>query len=872
MTPKKESYGDILSDITTALMMNQPPASSSAKMLATASQPSPLHVRLSDPTWAIWRQSALRGAGFPVDMPLQLAAPACVVSAEHLLQRERALQATKDALVDMLVTLSHNDAMTASTYAGIIQRLHAGKMPKLVGLPPDIQVAIAELVQRRTEVDEARTAYQAQFTASLDASTAIVRILVDTEQFRQALAWQNRQALHTCLAPFLSKSGAQQNNHFRQHRTVLVKYLQRYAMKNDTIGFFGPVGWARWQPESPTTTLQPGPHLLARRTVYIDGWCINALSQALLAANSPLLLWAKPRLMPTMRVEQGVLHLPFVKPLPLPLAQARVLAACTGMHSAQTIAHYLSHQGIPGITQATDVYAILAKMQQMRRIIWSFDVSLEDPYPERSLRRNFDEIGDPDLRASVLAALTTLDQAADSVRQAANAVQIEASIEHFEATFTQLTAQTSTRSAGELYAARTLIYEDCERDLSLTLGADVFQPLELPLTLLLTSARWLAYHLAQTCRHYFLAAYKELAQKNPTAVVEFSEYFSWVNAQLYENLQPFIREVQSQFQEKWAAILAIAVDQHHGDYAAADLVAQVNAAFDAPGRGWSSARHHSPDIMIAAPNIDAIHRGEFQYVMGELHLGMNTLNNLLFTLQNPEVAEMYTAIGEDIPEPQVFPITASQFLPATRIQQALALAKDFRLAVATDSYDPSTGQTLRVGDLVVRTQDGTTQVCTRDGQLQFDVLAVFSDYFSMVVADCFAIFPSGPHTPRVTIDRLVVTREAWRMHADDVPFITVQDQAECYVEVRRWAKMLGMPRFLFYRTPKEKKPCYLDLDSPLYVDLFVKEVRRMVKSEATEGFVVSLSEMLPTPDNTWLVDAQGNHYTSEIRIVAVDTK
>ena len=271
MTPKKESYGDILSDITTALMMNQPPASSSAKMLATASQPSPLHVRLSDPTWAIWRQSALRGAGFPVDMPLQLAAPVCVVAAEHLLQRERALQATKDALVDMLVTLSHNDAMTASTYAGIIQRLHAGKMPRLVGLPPDIQVAIAELVQRRTEVDEARTAYQAQFIASLDASTAIVRILVDTEQFRQALAWQNRQALHTCLAPFLSKSGAQQNNHFRQHRTVLVKYLQRYAMKNDTIGFFGPVGWARWQPESPTTTLQPGPHLLARRTVYIDG-------------------------------------------------------------------------------------------------------------------------------------------------------------------------------------------------------------------------------------------------------------------------------------------------------------------------------------------------------------------------------------------------------------------------------------------------------------------------------------------------------------------------------------------------------------------------------------------------------------------------
>ena len=116
----------------------------------------------------------------------------------------------------------------------------------------------------------------------------------------------------------------------------------------------------------------------------------------------------------------------------------------------------------------------------------------------------------------------------------------------------------------------------------------------------------------------------------------------------------------------------------------------------------------------------------------------------------------------------------------------------------------------------------------------------------------------------------MVIREGWRLRADEVDFVQSADPADCYVRVRAWAQALGMPRFLFYRTLKEKKPCYLDLASPLYVELFVKDVRRTVNNEDTQGFIVSLSEMIPDPDHAWLTDAQGNHYTSEIRIAAVD--
>jgi hypothetical protein len=35
---------------------------------------------------------------------------------------------------------------------------------------------------------------------------------------------------------------------------------------------------------------------------------------------------------------------------------------------------------------------------------------------------------------------------------------------------------------------------------------------------------------------------------------------------------------------------------------------------------------------------------------------------------------------------------------------------------------------------------------------------------------------------------------------------------------------------------------------------------------------VTVAEMLPAPDQTWLTDARGQRYTAELRVVAVDQK
>ncbi|GFJ93750.1 hypothetical protein Prum_073920 [Phytohabitans rumicis] len=62
----------------------------------------------------------------------------------------------------------------------------------------------------------------------------------------------------------------------------------------------------------------------------------------------------------------------------------------------------------------------------------------------------------------------------------------------------------------------------------------------------------------------------------------------------------------------------------------------------------------------------------------------------------------------------------------------------------------------------------------------------------------------------------------------------------------------------------------MDFDSPVYVNLFTKAARRLANHD--ESARLTISEMLPTPAQTWLVDDRGNRYTSELRLVAFDTQ
>src|SRR5262249_3987346 len=108
----------------------------------------------------------------------------------------------------------------------------------------------------------------------------------------------------------------------------------------------------------------------------------------------------------------------------------------------------------------------------------------------------------------------------------------------------------------------------------------------------------------------------------------------------------------------------------------------------------------------------------------------------------------------------------------------------------------------------------------------------------------------------------------WRLCLDDMTFAFGKTSAARFLEARRLMSQRGLPRYVFVRTSGEKKPVYVDFESPIYVELLAKLVRQ-AREKQTTG-TVDVTEMLPTPEQCWLVDCEGKCYTSEVRMACVD--
>ncbi|HEX7313095.1 MAG TPA: lantibiotic dehydratase, partial [Pyrinomonadaceae bacterium] len=718
-------------------------------------------------------------------------------------------------------------------------------------------------------VEEARAEYEKEFNAGVARVSGEISRLAGEGRFREAVTWQNRRALQSCLDYLASRNGTRDSRR-RQHEELAASYLQRYCVKNDTIGFFGPVAWARLDETEGALKAEPGAEFLAARQVYFEGWGVDMLA-AQLNGRRELRPWMPPRLLPFARVEGDTLHLPFKAPMRLPARQAAVLRACDGERTAKEIAgEVLRASAVNGAGGEREVYALLEAFASQGLIGWGFEVPLES-YPERTLRRLLERIGDDAARREALTMLDDYEAARAAVSAAAgNADTLAAAIDNLEGVFTRLTGEASTRSSGKTYAGRTLVYEDCRRDIQATFGRDLVDELAAPLSLLLRSARWFTYQVAVGMRRSFGEIYARLASRSGNRVVDGVSFWTQAQASLFGSDLRVLDEVRSDFQRRWADVLNLEPGGGRREYTSEALREKVEAAFDAPHAGWSYARYHSPDVMIAADGAEAVRRGEYQFVLGEIHVALNTLSAAFQIAQHPEPAQLFQALEADLPQTRLVSVPPKEWVSLTaRTRVALVSPKDFRLVFGNDPTGVAPSQAVPIAELVVEERGGSLVVRTRDGRLCLDIVEALSDALSNLVVDHFKLMRPQGRNPRVSIDRLVVARESWYFAPASLGWAWVKDEAERFAAARRWARAEGLPRRCFMKVAVEPKPSYVDFDSPIYVGLMAKSVRRT--AEAGEGAgVVAVSEMLPEVNETWLPDAEGRHYTSELRIVALD--
>jgi hypothetical protein len=762
-------------------------------------------IRLPGTEWRVWRDAVLRTAGFPADGLLRLAAPDCA--------------AVADAFLD--------------------GRASAGELDQALG----------EAVAR--------------------TSREVHSIAADP-LFREAVTWQSPSAL--IALDGIAKAGPQpvRNSKQRQRERIVARYWQRYCGKTETIGFFGPVCWVTVDPELATISVQPGPDLVRERRVFLEHWVLAGYADAV-AADPRARRWLPPALPPHLTIAGTQVLDPVRPPVSLTAAEQAVLAWCDGRRPARDVAQAVLAQPGSPLRKEEDVYLLLGRLAERGLLRWNLDLPVSSA-AEQLLTAALAAIGDPQVRQPAMTGLTRLQAARDTVAAAAgDPGKLATALAGLGADVAELTGLAATRKPGEAYAARTVCAEDTIRDLDVTVGASILDAIAAPLGIFLQAARWVTAAMARSYLAALAGLHAELAADLGTADVPLGQLWFLAQGLFYGPPPRPSDEVTAEFGRRLCDLYGLGAAGQQGrrlELRSDSLRPRVEELFPASHPGWPAARIHSPDLLICAPGTDALQRGDFTVVLSELHIAWATCGSELFASTHPDPARLRAAYTADVGSGRIYPLLPADWPRNTpRLAFALEDPGDVQLGFApAPGADPD--RLLPVTEVSV-TSSGGSLLARGPGGRTWPLAEMFARPLAEVTVNALKLAIQRPHTPRITIDRVVVARESWQTTAAAAGIGDAGSERERYLAVRRWRRELGLPEQVFVTIGTETKPVFTDLTSPLYMDS-LGVMLRAARRDGGDEVPVTVTEMLPTCGQAWVPDAAGRRYLSELRLHVTD--
>ncbi|WP_214414743.1 lantibiotic dehydratase [Sphaerisporangium fuscum] len=670
------------------------------------------------------------------------------------------------------------------------------------------------------------------------ATGAAIDSLLSDPVVRTAMTWQNPRAVDNWIGRHVASLGRTGPVRRRKREALVARYVQRYCVKNDTIGFFGPVAWARLG-ESETRT--SGDTTIRSSRVCFEVWAVEAVVRSwnrdpALRAHLPV------RLDPACTLSDGAIWRPRRPPLACVEPMGRVIRALTPDVSLGNLVQRCGPESEQTVTEL--------ERQGVLKI--GFRVPL-DSAPEQHVRRQVATVTDPDVRRRLAEVLDGLERARDEVAAAGqDPERLRVALAEVDRRLAEATdgALGQERVAGR----RTPLYLDCRRNLDATIASSLLDTLSGPLSVLLDSARWLAGQVGEVVEQELRRCYRELRTRRADVTMADLQFAA---GELLSTGAKEIPDVLADFQLRWAEILPpgdrdLIVPEGH----ARELADRL---FPASGRLWAAARVHSPDLLLWRTA-----EGD-RWVLGELHVALNTLESRVFRTQADDPGELLRAVAADHPGGRIVPIYPNDS-PAVSSRTYPPLALDppghYRYwSYGSDEGHPSGAPSTPATGLLVMERDGELVAVAEADRWAAPVLEVFGEFLSALVVNLFKIRAPGRHSFRAAIGDLTVCRRSWRVQAAQAPLRT-RAVDPGHDRMRAYLSGLGVSRHVFARIPGQAKPFYADLRSPVLMDNLVRVLRTADH--------VDLVEMLPGPGELWLTDPAGRAYTSELRVVAVD--
>jgi Lantibiotic dehydratase, N terminus len=750
---------------------------------------------------------------------------------------------------------------------------------RTTGFPADgldrFRVAeIARIADLHLAGQVGRETFETAFADAEERSSCQARAIAADSLFREAVTWQNPSALSALDGVLKERPAGTPKSRVRlkqrMRERMISRYWQRYCAKTETIGFFGPVCWVDLDTAGPAVRASPGQDLLRERRVYLEYWAVAEYADRV-ASHPDARRWLSPVLQPHLAIFENQLLHPLDPPRDLTRAEAAVLGRVDGCRTAEQIASEAAADRLSGLRRPDDVYLLLERLVARGVIRWDFDIPVARDCAEL-LGARIARIGDVEVRSRAAAGLDRLLAARDKVAAAAGKpAALHHAITMLESEFAAITDRSADRLPGEMYAGRKTYWEETTRDLTITFGSAILEAIAQPLAVLLQVARWLSDAMAAAYSAALREIYCDLSAEIRSREVPLGQIWFLAQSLFYGSSKRPADQVAADLAHRWSSLFQMdnkRLNRQELQVSSVDLLPAARRIFPAECPAWPEARIHSPDLQICAESTEALNRGDFTVVLGELHAAWPSNSTAVFVAGHPDPAALTAALTADLGQGRIYPLLPVDWPRYTpRLAFALEDAHDVRLGVMpAPGADPE--KLLPVSTLSVAEVGEFLIAMSRDGR-SWPLPAIFARLLSEVTVETFKLVGTAPHTPRIMIDRMVVSRETWRTTVSESGLTRVANSADGFLAARRWRLALGLPERVFIKVKTEVKPTYVDFSGPLYVASFLHMLRAAM-AKGGEDVEVCATEMIPTPDQAWLPDAAGRRYLSELRLQVRD--
>lgn len=691
------------------------------------------------------------------------------------------------------------------------------------------------------------------FAEALRAGAVAANEIAADPLLREAVTWQNPGVLTSLDGLLAGGPDTPRTARRREREKALLRYWQRYCGKSETIGFYGPVSWGTVDAIA-ATHVRLGPAMVRDRRVFLEAWALIEYGDAL-AADLEVRRWWPPTPRPHLTVEGRLVRQPRREPIQLSMVDAQVLSRCDGRTPA--------HEVIVGVTRTEqDGYLLLDHLVERGLLHWDAGLPLS-PDAEPVLRERITAIGDEAVRGRVAAGFDRLCAARDAAAAAAgDPAAVRAALSDVDTEFTAVTGRASSRRGGQMYAGRTLTYLDTTRDADLVIGGGLLDSLAAPLAIMLRAARWLSAEFGAECLRFAGDLHADLP-----GPVYLSDLWHLVQGHLFDNRRGPTATIGAEFTARWSRLFRLA--EHAGAAEIAltseDLAGPAAELFAAAGPGWPSARVHSVDLQVCARGAVDLDDPATLVVLGELHPAYNPFDSAVFTPWHPDPPALRAAHEAEF-GPRVrllFPDDTPRNTGRTR--HGLNGPDDCELGIA-DARGASE-RLVPATSVLVEHRGGELTALLPDGRV-WPLVEMFGYLLTIVLLDSFKLVGPAAHSPRIVIDRLVVARRTWRTTVGETGLANVLGERARYLAVRRFRQRLGLPERVYIKLGTETKPTYVDLAGPGYAQALCTMLR--AARQTGPDVPVTITEQLPSTPDSWLPDATGETYVSELRLQLTD--